>query len=142
MITGKGAIFFPLNQLKGEREQAFLRRALEDYARADCLVLLPDGLLEGMEGEVGLLLFGRRERQKGKRERERDEELLILDGRKITEKQAILEKVYTKPLERMVDTYYNWLTKSRKYKDEVGFCYRVQVSGMSGCLSNRHSSME
>ncbi len=135
---GTGAIFFSPGQLKREGEQALLQRVLEDYARAYCLVLLPGGLLEGIEGEVGLLLFGRRERKKGGSKNEKDEEILILDGRNTTDKQAILEKVYTKILERMVDRYSNWLTKSGKYRDEEGFCHRVHVSEMPGCLFNPH----
>ncbi len=112
---GTGAMFFSPRLLRQEGGHVRFRYAVKHYARPRVLLLLPPGLVEGCDKEMGVLIYEKRVRDEGVPKKIRknrapygNEELLILDGRKHIDVKSIGGDVYPEIFKTMGQAHWRW----------------------------------
>jgi len=105
-------------------EEVAIRKALVDAGVIDCIVSLPSKLFANTQIAVSLWFLARNRTESGKY-RNRENETLFIDGRKlghlISKKQRELSN---EDIEKVVSTYHNFRDKNpdSPYVDIDGFC--------------------
>jgi type I restriction enzyme M protein len=104
-----------------------IRKALIENKLVDCIVDLPAQLFSNTQ--IPACLWFLSKDRKNNKFRERQNEILFIDGRSL----GVMIKRKHKQLsetdvERISNTYHNWRNIGGSYCDEIGFCRSVKVN--------------
>jgi len=104
-----------------------IRKALIENRLVDCIVDLPAQLFSNTQ--IPACLWFLSKDRKNHKFRERQNEILFIDGRSlgvmIKRKHKQLSEV---DVERISETYHNWRNIGDSYNDVIGFCKNVKVN--------------
>ncbi|PFK16423.1 type I restriction-modification system subunit M [Bacillus cereus] len=108
----------------GEKE---VRQALIEQGYIDCIVQLPEKLFF-TTGISCCLFFLSKNRNGNNGLRERKNEILFIDARKMGKMVSRRQKALTlDDISKIADTYHHYQNVETQYKDETGFCKIVEI---------------
>ncbi|GMR63535.1 type I restriction-modification system subunit M [Bacillus sp. MN7755] len=111
--------------ITGEKD---VRQALIEQGYIDCVVQLPEKLFF-TTGIPCCLFFLSKNRDGKSKYRERKQEILFIDARKMGELVSRRQKALTEiEINSIVETYHQFRNKNSKYKDQAGFCKIASIS--------------
>ncbi len=98
-----------------------IRRKLVEGDLVDCIVAMPGQLFYATQIPVCLWFLTRNKAGNG--HRERHEETLFIDARKLGRMEDRVHRVFDpEDIQRVAGTYHVWRNKGGEYKDVPGFC--------------------
>jgi type I restriction enzyme M protein len=98
-----------------------IRKAMIEDKLVDCMVALPTQLFYNTQIPACLWFLARD--RKNHKFRDRRDEILFIDARKLGAMTSRKNKIFTdEDIARIASAYHNWRNQKAKYKDIQGFC--------------------
>jgi type I restriction enzyme M protein len=104
-----------------------IRKQLITEGLVDCMVALPTQLFYNTQIPACLWFLARN--RKNHKFRDRSNEILFIDARKIGSMTSRKNKVFTDDdIAQITQAYHNWRNKDGKYEDVQGFCKSASLA--------------